>query len=112
MLEKLWTEISGYCFSDEGGRGEKFHLRFTKGSKKLNFSGFVEKVGLYSEGLGGQNSTLVRSFEFSGGGKSVWGDAAVLYGASKNYFEATGGQFLTFWPTAFSIYFFRPTENV
>ena len=33
------------------------------------------------------------------------GDAAVLYGASKNCFGATGGQFLTFWPTAFSIFF-------
>ena len=34
---------------------------------KLNFSGFSGKVGLYSGGLGGQNSTLVRSFEFSVG---------------------------------------------
>ena len=33
------------------------------------------------------------------------GDAAVLYGGSKNCFGATGGQFLTFWPTGFSIFF-------
>ena len=48
-----------------GGRCEKICLRFTKGSKKSKFLVLIEKVGLYSEGLGGQNSTLVRSFEFS-----------------------------------------------
>ena len=68
MLEKLWTEISGYCFFGEGGQGEKFHLRFTKGSKVLKISRFVGKSWvIYSGCLGGQNSTLVRSLEYSVG---------------------------------------------
>ena len=49
-----------------GGAGVK---NFTQGlSREAKISIFLvssEKVGLYSEGLGGQNSTLVRSFEFS-----------------------------------------------
>ena len=67
MLKKLWTEMRGYCLFGEGGGAEKIYLRFTKGSKKLNFMVLSGKVGLYSRGLGGQNSTLVRSLEYSVG---------------------------------------------
>ena len=67
MFEKLWTKISGYCLFGEGGPGKKNGPRFTKGSNILKNMFFSEKVGLYSGGLGGQNSTLVRSLEYSVG---------------------------------------------
>ena len=50
-----------------GGWGEKVPQRFTKEGNILDFLVSSEKVGLYSGGLGGQNSTLVRSLEYSVG---------------------------------------------
>ena len=104
MLKKLWTEIRGYCLFGEGGPGKKTHLRFTKGSKILEkYVFFISWVFLRGSGWSKFDSGEV--FGIFGGVNLSRGDAAVLYGGSKNWFGATGGQFLNFWPTVFTIIF-------
>ena len=78
MLEELWTEIRGYCFFGEGGRGKKNYLTFTKASnffKKLSF--FRKKLG-YIAGSGWSKLDSGEGFGIFGGVNLSPGDAAVL----------------------------------
>ena len=93
-------------FRRGGGPGKKNYLRFTKGSKFLKKSCFLKKKLGSIAGSGWSKLDSGEVFGIFGGVNLSQGDAAVLYEGSKNLFGATGGLFLTFWPTAFSIIFF------
>ena len=79
MLEKLWTEMSGYCFFGEGERpGKKIHLRFTKASKILKKSCFFgKKLGYMAESRWSKLDSG-EGFGIFGGVNLSPGDAAVL----------------------------------
>ena len=78
MLEKLWTEISGYCLFGEGGRGKKIYLTFTKANKNFKKFYFFEKKLGYIAGSGWSKFDSGEGFGIFGGVNLSPGDAAVL----------------------------------